>query len=329
MVVGHISRFALASGAAAVLLAGCAVPSQTQDDMQRPIAVPGVMARVPRPVTPSWMAPDATKGDLMYVSSEMNWEVDVFSYPGGKREGELSGTDFLPLSLCSDKRGDVFIPNAEQSDILEYAHGGTTPIATLYETGQSAEACAVDPATGDLAVDNVTTNGGEAGSIAIYKNASGSPQTYSIPNMYLPYECGYDDHSNLFVAGLTTFTGVAGGKYVFAELPKGGSAFSDVTIHAPIKLPGGVQWDGKSLAVGDSASGIIYRTNGAGGKVSGKTKLRGSDRVLQFWIQGNDVAAPSYYSVHTDLWKYPAGGRAIGGVTVASPWGVTVSVRPK
>jgi hypothetical protein len=317
MKVVSLARYAAGFMGTLFLVVGCGSGSQGAP-MPSGLSIANLHADRGR----AWMARDASKEDLLYVSSEMDWDVDVFSFPEGKREGKLTGLT-APLGLCSDQRGNVFVPNGGASDILEYAHGGTTPIATLTETNQSPEACSVDTATGNLAVANITTNGDEAGSVAIYRRARGSPQTYPVPNMFLVYECGYDNASDLFVDGLTKFQGT----FIFAELPKGGTSFNDLTIDAPIALPGGVQWDGKYLAVGDAQSGVIYRTDGAAGKVEATTTLRGSDEVLQFWVQNGAVAAPSYYTVDAGFWKYPHGGRAFQTVLVGSPWGVTVSRR--
>jgi hypothetical protein len=51
---------------------------------------------------------------------------------------------------CSNRTGDVFVPN--NTEVFEYAHGGTSPIATLSLPGNSGAACSIDPSTGNLAV---------------------------------------------------------------------------------------------------------------------------------------------------------------------------------
>jgi hypothetical protein len=96
-----------------------------------------------------------------------------------------------------------------------------------------------------------------------------------------------------------------------------------------IRVPGGVQWDGKYMAVGDAITGVIYRTNGAGGKVEASTTLSGSDGDFQFFINGATIVAPSFYSSKVGFWNYPAGGSATRTLVVGSPYGVTVSVVPR
>jgi hypothetical protein len=336
MMILRFNRYVLSVCAGAAMLAGCgALPLSLMKGQEYTQPLPGAaLVREPslppelRPnLGPSWIAPKARQVDLLYVASQMTTNVDVYSYPQGKKAGTLTGLNF-PNGLCSDAKGDVFIPNLLANDILEYAHGGTSLIATLDDTGQDPEACAFDPATGNLAVVNITSGGLGPGSISVYMNASGAPEVYSDPMIQLPYSCGYDDRSNLFVDGLTEFPS-EGGVFQFAELPKGHSAFKTIMLDKTIRVPGGVQWDGKYMAVGDAITGVIYRTNGAGGKVEASTTLSGSDGDFQFFINGATIVAPSFYSSKVGFWNYPAGGRATRTLVVGSPYGVTVSVVPR
>jgi hypothetical protein len=64
-----------------------------------------------------------------------------------------------PLGECIDKAGDVWIVNALAGQILEYAHGGTSPIATLSDSLYMAGFCSVSARTGDLAVASAGISG--------------------------------------------------------------------------------------------------------------------------------------------------------------------------
>ena len=79
------------------------------------------------------MEPNAKNQDLLYVSDEQTCDVYVFSYREGNLVGTLtSGIGFnAPGGECVDKRGDIFITNGNATNILEFAHGGTTPIERL------------------------------------------------------------------------------------------------------------------------------------------------------------------------------------------------------
>jgi hypothetical protein len=277
-------------------------------------------------VTRSWMSAEAAKSkDLLYVSDYSYYknEVDVFSYPADKQVGTLT-TDMLnPDGLCVDKKGDVWVvnntPNA--NDVVEFAHGGTTPIATLVDPGESAISCAVDPASGDLAVTSGTDIYSGAGGLAIYKGGKGTPAFYSDTKMYEMFWCGYDNNGNLFVDGQPSNDGSG---FALAELPKGKKALTNITLTGgKINFPGQVQWDGKYLLVGDQEAqgngspqtSAVYETTGAGGKIVKKITLKGSTDVSQYEVLGSTMLAPnsqdsSFGGGDVLFYKYPAGGAA-------------------
>jgi len=339
MTISGFSRNMLCSCVTAVMLAGCGVLplslSKGQDDMQPPIGASGATTQTSAIAThaergTSWMAPDAKNQDLLYVANR--FIVSVYSYPRGKLEGKLKG--FLAASgECVDKEGAVFVTSEVGGNIVEYAHGGTMPIETLPAAAEHPLGCAVDPTTGNLAV---TTFGNESGSgnLAIYPHAKGSPTTYTDPDILRYYLCGYDDKGNLFVDGLSPPN--SGGHFVLAELPKGSGAFTNITLNQRISLPGGVQWDGKDLALADQDTSVIYqfRISGSGGTKVHLTRLgRPAFDVFQFYIDGRIVIAPNDYSIGSKsawnvlYYRYPAGGTPIRTISKADhePRGVVVS----
>jgi hypothetical protein len=321
MRISDLGRYALCICAAMVILAGCGAS-------QSPIGAPGAMPQSANAVRPdhgrSWMAPDAKKKDLLYVSDVGTDDVYVYSYPKGTLKGTLTGFT-NPVGECVDKTGDVFITDFFSSNILEFAHGGTSPIATLSDPGYYPTGCSVDPTTGNLAVTNEETAVGSGqGDVAIYKDAKGSPKAhYADPHIYYMYFCGYDNAGNLFVDGQTSDSA-----FGFGKLPSGGSSFTNITLNQSIAYPGGVQWDGKNTAVGDEQTGVIYEftiKRKKGTKV-GSTPLVGASAVYQFWIQGAKVVAPSEDTQSVMIYNYPAGGSATKTITgLDSPAGATVS----
>jgi hypothetical protein len=58
--------------------------------------------------------------------------------------------------------------------VVEYAHGGESPIKTLGTDGPGV-GCAIDPVTGNLAVVNFEA--GKGSDIQVWENASGTPTT--------------------------------------------------------------------------------------------------------------------------------------------------------
>jgi len=68
-----------------------------------------------------------SSGGLLYMSTE--YTVTIVSWPEFQIVGTFQNLGFE--GLCSDPNtGNVFAPTG--GEVLVYAHGGTTPIATLY-----------------------------------------------------------------------------------------------------------------------------------------------------------------------------------------------------
>jgi hypothetical protein len=296
-----------------------------------PVETPATFARTgaasQRDGGGSWMAPGANELDLLYVSDYESNDVDAYSYPQGKRSGVLKGVlnDFvLPTGLCADGAGNVFIPDNSNSTVLEYAHGSTKLVATLLDPGGIPDACAFDPATGNLAVVNWESVSGPGG-IAVYAHGRGRPTNYTQGFVYKYFFDAYDDKGNLFVDATDA---VPSQPFVLLELPKGGSSFKELTLNANVRVPGGVDWDGEHLAVGDSAPSVILRfaVAGSAGTEVGSTRLRRGRDAAQFLITGGAVIAASFHGASVKSWQYPNGGeptRRIGGL--GEPFGVALS----
>jgi hypothetical protein len=320
-----------------VALAGCGGSQINPSAVTQGVSEPGVAAQSllsqfalrngTMAVNPnhsgSWMAPQAQHAGLLYISDLSTNAVYVYSYPTGTLKGTLTGFD-SPFGECVDSKGDVFIANYVASNILEYAHGGTSPIATLSDAGYNPIGCDVDPTTGNLAVTNFGTTGSGPGNVAIYKDAKGKPKAYFtapfISNMAF---CGYDKAGDLFADGTTS-----GNAFAFGELPKGIPSFKEITLNQHIGTPNGVQWDGTHMAVEDGSIGVIYRfaISGTKGTEVGTTPLVGSSNVLDFWIDGSKVIGPNNAAGTVTFWNYPAGGSGTKTISgFVQPIGATVS----
>jgi hypothetical protein len=292
----------------------------------------GIAAPSLRSQQGSWMTPDAKSQALLYVSDFGTNDIYVFSFPNGKLVGTLTGFD-SPGGECVDASGNVFITNeATAPNILEYAHGGTTPIATLSDPAGNPLSCSIDPVSGDLAVANTQGATSNAqGNVAIYRKARGKPKVRTDLNVPEVFYCGYDDAGNLFIDGENI-----GSSFEFAELPVNGRRFKNITLQQRIGFPGSVQWDGKNVTVADAGSSItptIYRfaIEHAKGDLVGTTLLDTANDIGQTWItpasgkaaKQNVVAAESGT---VGIWKYPAGKAPLRTLTgFTNPFGVTVS----
>ncbi len=255
-------------------------------------------------------------GDLLYIAHSGHHRfkglLSVLTFPQGKLVSTIPITRFA-TGICSDTSGNVWVIVADDNrrTAYEYAHGGTTPIAKIHILHSwTGNACAIDPTSGNLAIitgDRLGRNFAD-----IYAGArEGKPASYPIP--FTPTACTYDDGGNLFVDG-------AEGSTIFfklGELAKGANAFANVTLNkAASWYPGGLQWDGKYLALVEpfrQQGPSIYRIkiSGSGGDVvavvrldtlwSGSPLAIGDGTAVATADEGNVVAQ----------WRYPAGGKRI------------------
>jgi hypothetical protein len=315
----RFSRYAFSGGVAVVLLAGCGGP-------QPPIGAPGAMPQASilamhAERSTSWMKRGtSSSGNLLYVSNEN--VVAVFALPAGELVGTLSGFS-TPVGLCSDKDGNVFVVDEGSATIVEYAHGGTNPIATLSDSGNGPDGCYVDPTTRNLAV--VGGDGFTEDNVAVYADESGLPTVYKISaGGYFLY-CTYDDKGNLF-----TNVGDVAEEGIY-ELPKGGSGLVSFSINKTLGPDGGLQWDGKYLAI-ENARGptrqdthgptMIYQVKvvGSSGQVvrtillkdyKSPEKDRNPGLGRQFWIQDGLIFSDMRIDGPEGVWQYPRGGHRI------------------
>lgn len=330
--------------AALAVLAGCAdaqvsrVPGVTSLDAARSAAATNKSA---------WMSPAAKKQNLVYVSDLNGNDVLVYSYKTGLQVGQLTG--FLePAGQCVDAKGDVWITDSGDFQVVEYAHGGSAPLKTLATDGNGV-GCSIDPVTGNLAVANSFSSVNGTGDIQIFKGASGVPTDYADKG-----ECdaifppGYDNKGNLYFIALSS-------SYKLCELAAGASAIEPVTFSETIDAGGSVMWDGRHITV--SAPNVngtqktaIYQAkrNGARSlKVVGTTMVadscNGADALVQqpFIVgtkntpvnveRGKVVVGANYSCARRfDRWAYPAGGQPIRtGSTADEVGGNAVSLTGK
>jgi hypothetical protein len=319
-----LSHCALSAGVAAAVPAGC---GGTQPSVGAPGAMPQSRAIATHTGHGgSWMLPEAKRRGLLYISSQANDEVYVVTYPKGELVATLAGFE-EPSGLCSDNRGNVFVTDDGAQDVVEYAHGGSSPIATLNDVGYDPVDCSFDPTTGNLAVVNFRLAAGGPGNVAIYANEQGTPTFYSNPQMYNYLACSYDNKGNLFLDA-------SYGESTFAELPSGSRDFENFSL--PFTAPGGVQWDGTYVAIDSSPGGqssTIYRVTVSGSKLKVIQSVpieRGQHNVglRYFWLGSSRLVGP--FANFVGLWPYPLGGE-IGKLLHPKYYaarGVTVSFAP-
>jgi hypothetical protein len=262
----------------------------------------------------------------------------IYTYPGDALVGQftVSNPSYPPATtegICSDARGDGFI-EAEYyygTTIYKYAHGGTSPIATLGDGGNGyANDCASDPATGSLAVVSRGSPGSGQANVAIFKHAKGTPTTYTDPAINAYYSCSYDNQGNLFIEGTE-----ANGDVELAELPAGSSTFTNITLPKTFRYTGSVQWDGTYITI--SAASTIYRLtiSGSTATIAGTTRVLGRTKpwtALTFIYQEQVIAPDGPERGEVGFWRYPSGGKPVKVIAangVRGLYSATMSVAPK
>lgn len=273
------------------------------------------------------MTAKASNGALLYVADLNKNAVYVYTYPAGGLVGQLTGLS-RPHGECTDAAGDVYVTNGLDQDILEYAHGGTTPIATLADPTMFPSACAIDPVTGNLAVVHSPLSTGPA-TVAIYVHAGGTPQPLPHSPVFDSYYLAYDAHGNIWVDGMNRKRKW----FRFAEFLSAKQQWQRITFDHAIGLPGGVQWVGNTLVVGDQVNldgpSVVaeFSMNGNTGKLLGFTPLKNSCNVLQFQVVGKTVVAPNTCKPAVLYFDFPKGGRSTKAIRwqLSQPVGVVVS----
>ncbi|MBV8280489.1 MAG: hypothetical protein JO347_00310, partial [Candidatus Eremiobacteraeota bacterium] len=271
---------------------------------------------------------DASKPNLLYVSSVQRSipNVLIYTYPDARYKTKVGKAALtFPRGECADRKGYIFVtngaPGASNSNVLEYAHGGTTTIERFNVDG-SAEQCAVDARTAKLAVIS--------SQLAIFRPGHRTPTYYGFPKGFERIACDYDNKGNLFVDGVTRQNP---SRAALIELPAGDSAFHSIKL-PPISVAaarGGVRWDGKNLAVSNGASTIyLLKISGAEAKSVGLAQFYGSAGLASFWISGGDIVGANSLSPTVMIWAYPAGGQPFAVLHgIGRGDGVAVSVAPK
>jgi hypothetical protein len=256
----------------------------------------------------------------MYVAGAGTGTVYVYNYETRQLVGELEG--FLqPNGECVDARGDIWITDWQATTTTEYAHGGMTPIATLY-TQTEQTACSIDPTTGNLAVGTFSV-----GRIYVFRKARGTPKVYTSNACTEMWGPGYDNKGNLFVEAAST-----GSAVYICELRHRGKSLELVPFNWTINYGADVMWDGKYITFADQSFGGselqagVYQAKLNASRdlvLVGKTGLPdpcGHSDVIQPFIVGrkntpdnttqSTAATGSNNSClsNVDLWAYPGGG---------------------
>ncbi len=312
--------------ALAAALAGCSVV---------PAQAPIHTSLRPATGRGSWMTPATSSKNLLYLSAYD--AVDVYDYATSTEVGSLTGFDHASGS-CTDAKGDVFITNTGDADVLEFAHGGTKPTYVIDPYPYPVD-CSIDPSTGNLAVVNeYGASEYSPGNIAVYAQAKGTPKVYKSSTQLL--SATYDAKGDLLVSGSES------NNVNYAVLVAGGSKLQTVSLQQfSGTYASWVRWDGEYFVVEVEGQDftplfVMFTLKGTSATEEGFMAVnKTAEGEGPFWLgrinapkgrrRANQlVASPDDSGVM--FWDYPEGGLYVfrfgsedqyGGVTVSSKGG--------
>jgi hypothetical protein len=299
-----------------------------------------------------WISRDVRRGtELLFVSDALNSAVDIFSLPTLRLKGQVTGFNY-PEGECSDQSGNIWVTDEDAQSIVELSRAGSV-IRRLGDPTGYPVSCAVDQASGNLAVTNKVDVGSKPGSVEIYAGASGTPNPIRNPDQTQYFFDGYDKSGNLFVDGLS---GGSPPAFILSECLAGHQDCSTITINSgAIYFPGMVQWNASrhQVVVGDQeckkGSGpphsCLYQVaiSGSSGEIVRKISLNRYDTgsvcdVVQGVIYGRKdrylVGSDNEYlcgaNSTVNRWRFPAGGipknYSTDGGALVDPVGAALSV---
>lgn len=323
--ISNIARHALAITTGAAMLAACGNPSAYSLTASAPAGIAG-FGQIGRAVTLNGLLITAARPHLQmrrnipvsicpqhahqpdqYISDFVNGEVFQFDYPNSLSSiGSITGVS-KPQGECTRNGSRTFWVTASGSnEIEEYKLGGTNAVRTLSESVGKPVDCAIDAATGDLAVTIIAN-----GDVIVYKNARGKHKSYKTPLIEAFFD-GYDNRGNLFVDGFNS-----SGVPALIELARGSSTFETIAPSNTVEFPGGMQFDGKYVTENDQAAHAIYRytVSGTTATLEGTVALSGSSDCVQTAITTTLVYCPDAGNVDVEVYRYPAGGSPVAILT--------------
>jgi hypothetical protein len=226
--------------------------------------------------------------------------------------GEIFGFQG-PVGECTDAQGDVFVADGPARVIDEYAYASIVPKNVITDTLGEPYACAIDAASGRLAVTNLTNpSGGEPGNVLVYPSPTGTPVEYSDPQMNEPTFCTFDRKGNLTVDAYD-------GSFnpVMVELRKTSTKLKTLTWSGldsrKLYEPSGLEPAGPVMLWGDTGDVDLDQVKIAGSTATLVNTLPLSNlySIGQFITYGSGasevVIIPDYSGSRLQTYSYPQG----------------------
>jgi hypothetical protein len=280
---------------------------------------------------------------LVYVVDEFGHDVKVFDYPSLQLVQTLTDVPY-PRSVCVATNADnanIWVGGydvAKNSELVEYAHGGTTPIATLSDEGPQPVGCAPVKNGRLLAADSDEINGVPVLDLAEWNahKPSMPPTKYTnVPNAQYLTGIARDQRGAVYISGYD-----ADGDFILDKFqPYRFKTFSQIPISIPISEPGPVYAIGPKLFISDKSNdadhAVIYQINPTNGSEMATTTLNNSTDCESYAVakirqQGQQqLFCPNVNAGTIDIYNFPQGGNATGHITgLQYPVAVVVSRIP-
>lgn len=254
----------------------------------------------------SWIAPDEGREHaLLFAADSERNVISIYSLPKMKLKGELTGSNISdPQGLCTDSAGDVYVTEQGQMfssndrpEIDEYSRVGSL-LTQIPDPYGFPEGCAVDPATGDLAVTNMATKGGLGGNLLIFPHGSSIPHVVTDPDAEISYGFpGYGPHSSLWVSGM-----IFNGPNVLLRCDV--STCTTITTSGTLYFSAGIEWD-KERHTWVAFEGCDAYGPGACSVPVSETGRLGAQTVYQNYLGGS--VCGFFQSAFSDDDKYVVG----------------------
>lgn len=232
------SRLDLAALTACIfLVAGCASSS----------TIPGGQSPSGLRVVQSVSAPSATCAKP--YEFVLNSAADLVTlYSQSKKCGSISYAFLEAQGLGVDASENLYVVDTGNSDVVEFKPPyNSSPVKTYKDPSEYPVAAAA--CKGYLAVTNILSTTGGAGSVTVYR--SGKVTNLSDPNVAREYFVACDGQGNLYTDGIT-LTGAS----VVNEFKGGAMPAKDLSAITP-QFPGGLAWKNGALWVDDQLARTV------------------------------------------------------------------------
>jgi hypothetical protein len=188
--------------------------------------------------------------------------VDIYN-ESGALQATLTGFS-EPQGMTSDRAGNIYIADTANGQIQIWAPPYSGPPTLLADPGQYPAGVDQRNNGGFIAVSNIISQSGTAGSISLYRNGS-QVATISDPNLQECFFLAFDHAGNLYFTGFNTAFSVIVGEVAHAST--GGRTVQYLTTSNSISFPGGVQVNNDgTIDIGDQSDpSQIYTYNAPSG----------------------------------------------------------------